>query len=416
MGSVIGVIGLGALVWRGRAWDFQRRETDSLLAAANERISELEKEQIRLETEALSKEEFLRVKDEEYQRQQQESQSRFENLANRIFHDNTQRFEEQSAKSISNLISPLRDKIGEFERRVNETYDTESRERFALKEELQRMFSANEQLRDDTRNLTTALKGDVKFQGDWGEIQLERILEHSGLIEGDEFSVEAAGMQLRDEKGRIMRPDVIVNLPDEKHIIIDSKLSMGSYSEYATSENDDDREFHLKAFIRLTKRHVDNLSKRHYQDIKKLHSPDFVLMFCPLEGAFSAIMHAGSDLFGYAWDKRVILVSPTNLLASLRTIASIWKTERQNRNALEIARQAGAMYDKFVGFVGDLEKVGKSLSQASKDHQGAITKLSDGRGNLVASVERLRKLGAKTAKKIDKSYLPERDQESETEL
>jgi DNA recombination protein RmuC len=343
----------------------------------------------------------------ENDRIQKESHIQFENLANKIMDQNTQKFETQSLKSLDHLLGPLATKLQDFEKRVESNYNNEAKERFALKEELHKMINANQQISSDAQNLTDALKGDIKLQGTWGEIQLERILENSGLIEGEEFTREAKGMGLKDEDGHTLRPDVIINLPDEKHIILDSKVSMRSYTDFANATDPDDKEFHLKEFCNLTKRHVDGLAARHYAHLNKLNSPDFVLMFCPLEPAFSALMHNQGDMFSYAWDKRIIIVSPTNMLATLRTIASIWKTEKQTKNALEIARKGGAIYDKFVGFITDMEKIGKSLEMAHREYSGAMSKLSEGRGNIVTGLEKLKELGAKAAKKIDSKYFEE---------
>jgi len=383
--------------------DSELSSCKEIIAKMHSHISELEKEAIAALTEAKAAEQRLFDRDRDFQRQQAENKNQFELLANKIMDKNAEKFESQSLKSIDHLLTPLASKLKEFELRVETAYSNEARERFALKEELHKMLSANQQISLDAQNLTDALKGDIKVQGNWGEIQLERILEGSGLIEGEEYTREAKGMNLKDEQGNNLRPDVIINLPDEKHIILDSKVSMKSYTDYAATTTDKDQ--FLKEFCKNTKRHVDGLAGKHYDHIKNLNSPDFVLMFCPLEAAFSALMHNQGDMFTYAWEKRIIIVSPTNLLATLRTISSIWKTERQNKNALEIARKGGAVYDKFVGFIADMEKIGKGLDLAQKDYHGAMSKLSTGRGNLVTSVEKLKKLGAKTTKTIDTQYL-----------
>ena len=265
----------------------------------------------------------------------------------------------------------------------------------------------NQQMSQDAQNLVKALKGDTKAQGDWGEIQLERILERSGLRKGEEYTIQES---FTVEDGSRKRPDVIVNLPEGKKIIIDSKVSLISYERIVSSETDEEKNIHLKSFIESVKKHIKDLSDKQYQNLFEEGSLDFVLMFIPIEPAFSLAIQFGENLYVDAYDKNIIIVSPSTLLATLRTIANIWKQEYQNKNVLEIAKQSGALYDKFVGFVNDLIDVGNRMDQAKSSYEGAMNKLSQGRDNLVNKAERIRKLGAKTSKSLPQNILNRADE------
>jgi DNA recombination protein RmuC len=255
----------------------------------------------------------------------------------------------------------------------------------------------------EAENLTRALKGDVKKQGNWGEVVLERILERSGLNEGE----QGYRKQFSDtnDDGRRLQPDIVINLPDNKHIIIDSKVSLVAYERAVNAATEEERLLYVKEHLASLKSHIRGLSEKHYQAALKLNCPDFVLLFIPIESSFSLAVQADQDLFSYAWDQKVVIVCPSTLLATLRTIASIWQQENQTRNALDIARQSGALYDKFVGFIGDMEKIGNHLKTTQNTYSEAMKKLSEGRGNLISSTERLRKMGAKTTKELPKKLL-----------
>jgi DNA recombination protein RmuC len=313
---------------------------------------------------------------------------------------NSQSLQQVSEKNMAQILTPLKERISEFQKKVEETYHSESRERFALKSEIEKIVKANEKMTFETQSLTRALKGDVKVQGNWGEMVLERILEASGLRAGEEYVTQGEGMKLKDEFGRDQRPDVIVRLPEGKHLIVDSKVSLVHYerilSESESAKVDEAKEL----FLASVKAHIDGLSKKRYQDLEGLGSPDFVMLFVPIEGAFSMAIQGDGALFSRAWDQGVIVVSPTTLLATLRTIASVWKQERQTRNALEIARVGGALYEKFAGFVDDLKLIDVKLGDAKDAYEKAMNKLSTGKGNLVSRVEHLKKLGAKTSKSV----------------
>jgi DNA recombination protein RmuC len=340
---------------------------------------------------------------------QQKFVKEFENLANKIFEEKTTKFSEQSKANLSEILNPLREKINEFQSKVEET-NKESIDRFAaLRQQLLTLKDMNQQMSTDAQNLVKALKGDTKVQGDWGEIQLERILERSGLRNGEEYSIQES---FTTEEGR-KRPDVIVNLPEEKKIIIDSKVSLVSYERLVSTDDDDQRNIHIKTFIDSVKKHIKELSEKNYQTIFDHGTLDFVLMFIPIESAFSLAIQYGENLYVDAYDKNIIIVSPSTLLATLRTIANIWKQEYQNRNVIEIAKQSGALYDKFVSFTEDLVSVGNRLDQAKGSYVDAMKKLSEGRDNLVNKAEKIRKLGAKTSKQLPQSIINRADEDND---
>ncbi len=332
---------------------------------------------------------------------QQKFTKEFENLANRIFEEKTTKFSEQSKANLSEILNPLREKITEFQSKVEET-NKESIDRFAsLRQQLFNLKELNQQMSQDAQNLVRALKGDTKAQGDWGEIQLERILERSGLRKGEEYTVQES---FSTEEGR-KRPDVIVHLPENKKIIIDSKVSLVHYERFVSAETEEEKNLNLRSFIDSVKKHIKDLSDKKYQNLFDEGSLDFVLMFIPIEPAFSLAIQFGENLYVDAYDKNIVIVSPSTLLATLRTIANIWKQEYQNQNVLEIAKQSGALYDKFVGFVDDLVAVGNRIDQTKSSYVDAMKKLSEGSGNLINRAEKIKKLGAKTSKSLPQSIL-----------
>jgi len=325
-------------------------------------------------------------------------------IANKILKENSEEFSRHSKKNINSLIDPLKEKIEKFEKKVEDTYEKGLKDQSDLKAEFKKIYALSVQLDKDAKSLTKALKADSKQQGNWGEVVLERILEESGLTKGQEYLVQETGENV---EGNIIRPDVIIQLPEDKFIIIDAKVSLTAYQEFVTFEDKNDKEKALKRHIDSVKKHVKELSDKNYPSIKDKNTPDFVLMFLPVEPAFAAAIQADHSLFNYAWERKVVIVSPTTLLATLRTIESIWRQEKQTRNALDIARQAGSLYDKFVGFTDDLNKIGGYLDKTQKSYEEARKKLSEGRGNLVGQVEKLKVMGAKTQKSIDKKLLEE---------
>jgi DNA recombination protein RmuC len=343
---------------------------------------------------------------------QQKFTKEFENLANKIFEEKTTKFSEQSKSNLAEILNPLREKISEFQNKVEETNKDSISRTAALREQLSMLKDMNQQMSTDAKNLVKALKGDTKAQGDWGEIQLERILERSGLRKGEEYSIQES---FTTEEGR-KRPDVIVNLPEEKKIIIDSKVSLVSYERLVSADDDEQRSMHIKSFIDSVKKHIKELSEKKYQSIFDHGSLDFVLMFIPIEPAFSLAIQYGENLYVDAYDKNIIIVSPSTLLATLRTIANIWKQEYQNKNVIEIAKQSGALYDKFVAFTEDLISVGNRLDQAKGSYVDAMKKLSEGSGNLVKRVEKIKQLGAKTSKSLPTNVLNRADLDDDTNL
>ena len=333
---------------------------------------------------------------------QQKFQLEFQNIANKLLDEKSQKFMETNRSHMDVLLNPLKENLKAFEEKVDKVYNMEAAERNTLKGVISQLMELNKQISDEAHNLTKALKGDNKKQGNWGEVILERVLERSGLVRDQEYRLQAS---LNGVDGSRLQPDVIIDLPDEKHLIIDSKVSLIAYERLINCETEDERKLFAKAHVESIRGHVLNLSSKNYHDLYQVNSPDFVLLFIPIESSFSFAVQIDSELFSDAWDKRVVIVSPSTLLATLRTIASIWKQERQNRNVLEIARLSGAMYDKFVGFVGDMENIGKNIKSSQAAYDSAINKLTEGNGNLTNTADKIKKLGAKATKKLDEKYI-----------
>lgn len=344
----------------------------------------------------------LEKQTKELEELQQKFTTEFENIANKILDQKAEKFTEQNKTNLETILNPLKERIQQFEKSVETTNKESISQHAALKEQLQSLKDLNRQMSDEAQNLVKALKGDNKAQGNWGEVVLESVLERSGLQKGREYLVQESFVT---ESGQRRQPDVIVNLPDDKKIIIDSKVSLTDYERLVSSEDQEERNIHLKAFVNSVKRHVKDLSEKRYETLYNTGSLDFVLMFIPIEPAFSMAIQYGEDLYTEAYNKNIIIVSPTTLLATLRTIANIWKNEYQNQNVLEIARQSGALYDKFEGLLSDLVGVGQRMDQAKKSYEGAMNKLVEGRGNLINRVETIKKLGAKTTKSLPDSLV-----------
>ncbi|MFA7553007.1 MAG: DNA recombination protein RmuC [Spongiibacteraceae bacterium] len=333
------------------------------------------------------------------QTRQQLSQD-FELLANRIFDEKTDRFDKSNKTALDTVLTPLREQLKDFKQKVEDVYDKDSRERISLAAELGQLKQLNQQMSVDALNLTNALKGDNKAQGNWGEVILERVLEESGLHKGREYDTQVS---LKTEQGERRNPDVVIRLPERKDIIVDSKVSLVHYERYCNSVDEIERQQALKAHVSSVRNHITNLSIKDYEQLEGIRTLDFVFIFIPIESAFMAAFEHDQSMFKQAYEKNIIVVGPTTLLATLRTVQSIWRYERQNKNAEEIARQAGAMHDKFVGFINDLDRVSESLLKAGQAHQSAMNKLIDGKGNLVGSARRLEKLGAKVKKTLPAS-------------
>lgn len=349
---------------------------------------------------------FLAQKNEEQKQEVEQLQEKFtkefENLANKILEEKTVKFTEQNKENLKNILTPLQEKIQHFEKKVEDTHKESIDYHAALRQQIIGLKEMNEQMSKETLNLTKALKGDSKMQGNWGELILERVLEKSGLERGREYEVQQSFV---NQEGQRVQPDVIIHLPDGKKMVVDSKVSLTAYERYANEEDEVLKSNHLKEHIASIKRHVDQLSDKNYQDLYQMESPDFVLLFIPIESAFAIALNEDNSLYNKAFEKNIVIVTPTTLLATLRTIDSMWTNQKQQENALEIARQAGALYDKFEGFVSDLIKIGKKMDEAKSEYSAAMNKLVEGRGNLVHSVEKLRKMGAKSKKILPESIV-----------
>ncbi|KXI27627.1 DNA recombination protein RmuC [Paraglaciecola hydrolytica] len=373
-------------------WQQQYQQTNQQAA---ELRTQLESQSARFEQEQIASKEKLVLLESAEQRLQQQ----FENLANKIFEQKHEKFAQSSKAGLDSLLSPLKEQIEGFKRQVTDQYVKEGQERASLKTEIMGLKELNLQITQDAAALTKALKGDNKTQGNWGEVVLERILKESGLREGHEFDTQVA---LKNAEGKSYQPDVVVHLPNDKDVVIDSKVSLAAYERYFNQQEDDvARALHLKEHVNSLRNHIKELGKKDYQDLQGLRSLDYVLLFIPIESAFLLAADHAPDILKLAFDNNIMLVSPTNLLVALRTINNIWQYEYQNQNAQKIADHAAKLYDKFHGFVTDMEKVGKAIESTQKNYEGAMNKLSSGKGNLVRQVEQFRKLGVQTNKKLD---------------
>ncbi len=338
---------------------------------------------------------------EDLQGARDDLRAQFAELAGKIFEEREQRFAESSHERLGQLLDPLKERIQSFEKRVEESYQNEARERFSLARELERLQQLNQRLGDEATNLTRALQGQ-KTQGNWGELILERVLEHAGLEKGREYHTQVS---LKSADGERFQPDVLIHLPGDKHVVVDAKVSLNAYQAFNSAEDDGSRAQALKQHVLSLRNHLKGLSLKDYQHLEGLQSLDFVLLFVPIEAAFAAALQADPELFQEAWSKHIVIVSPTTLLATLRVIDSLWRQERQSQNAREIAERAGALYDKFVAFIQDLDEIGSRLQQLDRAYLGARNKLTDGRGNLVARAEQLKSLGARASKHVPSDWL-----------
>jgi len=335
-----------------------------------------------------------------------EIKEELESLAKKVFDGNSQKFAEFSKENLDNMIKPLQTQITEFKKQVADTYNTESQDRAVLKNEINSLKVLNEKISKDAINLTNALKGDSKQQGVWGEMVLEKVLEASGLRKGFEFEREVS---LRTDENEILRPDVVVHLPDNRDLIIDAKTSLVAYERFVNAGDEESKALHLATHLTSIKAHVDGLSNKNYERLKEVNTLDFIFMFMPIEGALAVALEHDSSIYDNAFKNKILLVGPTTLLVAMRAVENVWKYERQNQNAQEIARRAGAMYDKFVGFSEDLMKISKQIDGIQGSFSAARNKLSDGKGNLVRQVEQLKELGAQTSKKLPKELRGEKD-------
>jgi DNA recombination protein RmuC len=323
--------------------------------------------------------------------------SEFELLANKILEEKTNKFTEQNKNNLDIILNPLKEKLKDFEQKVEKAYQTETAERNSLKGQIDSLMNLNKQISEEASNLAKALKGENKTQGNWGEMILEKVLESSGLVKEKEYKIQN---NVTTEEGKRFLPDVVVYLPDSRHIIIDSKVSLIDYERFVNADTEEQREISIKAHINSVKNHIKNLSDKSYQSLNNFNSPDFVLLFMPIESSFGIAIKADNDLFTYAWERKIVIVSPSTLLATLKTIESLWKNERQIKNHLDIAKTGGDLYDKFTAFVNDMVELGKKMDQGKKTYEDAMNKLSTGRGNVVNQIEKLKLLGVKANKDL----------------
>ncbi|MGB3224419.1 MAG: DNA recombination protein RmuC [Desulforhopalus sp.] len=330
----------------------------------------------------------------------EELRLQFTGLAQQIFDEKSARFSELNRDKLEAILQPFNSHLTALKQEINEIYRHDSRERFSLKNEIIQLRDLNQQVNQEAINLTRALKSDTKIQGNWGELVLERVLERSGLRRGIEFETQGG---FRDNSNRLLKPDVLVHLPEGRDIIIDSKVSLISWEKFVNSDDEGQRAIHLAGLIKAIRDHITILSQKNYPELNGIHSLDFVLMFMPIEAAFSTVFQQDENLFGEALAKNIIIVTPTTLLATLRTVENIWQFEHQSKNSLEIARRAGIMYDKFRGFLEEMEKIGKQLSTCHSTYDNALLKLTQGRGNLIAQAEQLKELGIQVKKDIPAS-------------
>ena len=355
------------------------------LAAARTLNSELERQ--------------LASQKEEFAKMNEKLKAEFQNIATMVTAASTKELSRANTEKLEGILNPFAEKLNDLKKQVSDAYDKESRDKAGLREEIKQLMELNKQMSEDAVDLTRVLKGDSKTQGNWGELVLERVLDLAGLEKGVEYDREVA-----IENGKY-RPDVVVHLPEDKHIIVDSKVSLTAYERMVNS--DDPQEFQRlqKEHVNSIKKHIDELNAKNYQNLKAFDTPNFVLMFIPVESSFSAAVQIDQSLYNYALQRNVVMVTPSTLLATLRTVASIWQHEKQNRNTLEIARMSGKLYDKLCGFLSDMEKIDKALKSAQSSYNDAVSKLSTGTGNAIITAEKIKKLGAKTTKSISSDYL-----------
>ena len=402
------LIGFGWLAFQNRS---KAQETD------NSKNNELVQQIIDLKSELSAKEERIKILNEkikEAQETKEETEERltkeFENLANKILDLNSEKFKKQNKEQIDTLLSPLSEQIEKFKKKVEDTNEKGVERNAMLMQKIISLESLNNKLSQDALNLANALKGDSKTQGDWGESRLELLLEKSGLTNGVHFSTQAA---YKDNEGKLKKPDFIIKLPDNKHLIIDSKVSLTAYVEYYNAEDEITEQQAIKRHLDSIKRHYIELSDKDYPNLYGINTPDHVLMFIPNEPALMLALNEDKNLYLNALEKNIVLVSASTLLATLSTVASIWKQEDQKRNALEIAKEGGLLYDKFEGFVQDLIKVGKSLKSSKDSYEDAMNKLTEGKGNIIKKIENLKDLGAKTKKNLPQNIIDRANQDED---
>jgi DNA recombination protein RmuC len=387
-------------------YEKERSDLKQLLIEETLKSENSGKQLIKTETEYRNIQEKLNSQKEEMENLQKKFTTEFENIAHKILKENSQEFTSTNQKNILEILNPLKEKIQSFEQKVHDTHIQGVRDNVSLREEVKKLYELNSKISEEANNLTKALKGDNKKQGNWGELVLERILERSGLIKGEEYEIQFTA---RNDENEIIRPDVVIKLPENKHIIIDSKVSLIAYEQYINAESAEEKDKYARLHVDSLKNHIKGLSDKNYTSSAALNTPDFVLMFLPIESSFSIAIQQDIELFNYAWDRRIVIVSPSTLIATLKTIESIWKREKQTQNAIEIANEGGKLYDKFVGLTEDIKKLGSQLETVQKTYNEASKKLFSGSGNLIGKVQRLKILGAKNNKQIPPTLLTQSD-------
>jgi len=380
----------------------ERTVAQAQLQEERKKVETLNHDYSKAKTENENNEKRLAEQKGELEQLNKKFTTEFENLANRILDEKSQKFTDQNRTNLDIILNPFKEKLKEFENKVDQTYRAESAERITLKTEIKNLVELNKQISEEANNLATALKGDNKQQGNWGELVLEKILERSGLVEGTEYKTQITSTNVEGDK---IRPDVVIFLPDDKQIIVDSKVSLVAYNACVNALTEEDRVKYLKLHIESLRSHVKLLSDKNYQTAAGFNTPDFVLLFVPIESSFSMAVQGDAELFNFAWDRKIVIVSPSTLLATLRTIASIWKQERLTRNHLEIAEEGGKLYDKFVAFYEDLKKVGEKMDEAKKLYSESMKKLYEGSGNLVRRAEKMKALGATATKQLPQNII-----------
>ncbi len=375
------------------------KEKEEELKQERERANQLDKQLAELNADYRNLQEKLSEQKEELATMQEQLKTQFENLANKILDEKAEKFTKQNKESLDQLLNPLGLKLEEFKKKVEETHKDQVEARGSLKQELKQLMELNNQMSEDAKNLTKALKGDSKAQGNWGEVVLASILEKSGLRKDEEYFTQQSETL---EDGRRLQPDVVVKLPDEKFLIIDSKVSLTAFERFTTAEDENEQLKAIKEHVLSIRTHVKGLSEKNYPQIYDNKTPDFVLLFIPVEPAFAAALQSEPNLYNESFEKNIVIVSPSTLLATLFTINTIWKRDRQNKHALEIADRGGALYDKFVGFVESMNDIGQRIRQTQDSYDTAMKRLSTGSGNLLGQAEKLKKLGVKATKQLSK--------------